>query len=267
MKTGIVMEITEGCAVVLSSGGDFASYPAHSSWRVGDVVRLRQTKRSFRPLYALAACFALVAALGGGGWKLWFTESALVSIDVNPSIELSLNRFDRVIAASARNAEAVAVLGEVSPQGMVYDEALSAIIGAENAAGYFTLDANVVVTVYAEDAGRQNALLENVTRSTDSALQENHDGTDAEYHAVDAATVKGAHGCGVTAGKFLYLEQLQAADPQIDIEQFTHHSIPELRGQIEECQKHGANANSGDSFGRNGYGHGHGAGKDHSCAE
>ena len=46
-----------------------------------------------RRLAPLLACLALVVALlGGGGW-LWFTPTASVSVDINPSLELRLNRF------------------------------------------------------------------------------------------------------------------------------------------------------------------------------
>ena len=53
----------------------------------------------------LLACLALVVALlGGGGW-LWFTPTASVSVDINPSLELRLNRFSRVVAVEGANAD------------------------------------------------------------------------------------------------------------------------------------------------------------------
>lgn len=49
----------------------------------------------YRPLLSLAACLILVVCLGL--WRAWFTPVSVISIDINPSLELELNRFDRVI--------------------------------------------------------------------------------------------------------------------------------------------------------------------------
>ena len=40
------------------------------------------------------ACCLLVLLAGWGGHHAYFTPSAIISIDVNPSLELGVNRFD-----------------------------------------------------------------------------------------------------------------------------------------------------------------------------
>ena len=51
-------------------------------------------------LYAVVcACFLF------GGYWLYFTPIAEISIDINPSIEMSINRFDRVISVSDFNQD------------------------------------------------------------------------------------------------------------------------------------------------------------------
>ena len=44
------------------------------------------------------ACLLLFATSGLGGYSLYYTEAAVISIDVNPSIELDINRWGKVVA-------------------------------------------------------------------------------------------------------------------------------------------------------------------------
>ena len=46
----------------------------------------------------LASAFACVALLLFGGYWLYFTPTVEISIDVNPSIELGVNRFNRIVS-------------------------------------------------------------------------------------------------------------------------------------------------------------------------
>ena len=58
---------------------------------------------------AMAAC-VLLLALGVGGWWLYFIPTASISIEVNPWIELGVNRFDRVVSVEGRNDDGTALM-------------------------------------------------------------------------------------------------------------------------------------------------------------
>lgn len=51
----------------------------------------------------MAACFVLCVALGG--YHLYFTPTSIISMDINPSIELEINRFDKVIGVDGYNED------------------------------------------------------------------------------------------------------------------------------------------------------------------
>ena len=71
-------------------------------------------RRLMRAVPALA-CFALL--LLGGHW-LYFTPTAAISIDINPSLELGVNRFDKVISVDGRNSDGTSVGS--CPRGQIY---------------------------------------------------------------------------------------------------------------------------------------------------
>lgn len=57
-----------------------------------------------------AVCGILLLAVGIGSFWWIQTPVSYVSIDVNPSVELALNRFDRVVSAKAYNTEGEEIL-------------------------------------------------------------------------------------------------------------------------------------------------------------
>lgn len=239
MKTGIVFKIEGHKAIVLKADGSFVSVDAKKGWKPGETVPLSAASKSrAMPFLAMAACLA-IAAVGGFGWdRVYHSPMALISLDVNPSIELSVNRFDRIIAAKALNDEGSQILSEANIQNAAYQEALAGILNAESVSGYLTTDANVVLTVFSADSALQSSLLSELQGVVDARISLYADQITTEYHAVDEATVNGAHGHGVTAGKYLYLQELQELAPETDISELTHHSIEQLKGEIDACKLH-----------------------------
>ena len=57
-----------------------------------------------------------------------------------------------------------------------------------------------------------------------------------EYRAVTSEEVEAAHSCGVTAGKYIYLQKLEEAAPETDITQYSHCSIDEIKEHISNCE-------------------------------
>ena len=68
-------------------------------------VYFKEKKRS-SPLrkFAAAAVCSLAVFIGGGSW-LFFTPTAFISVDVNPSLELGINRFDRIVSVTGYNED------------------------------------------------------------------------------------------------------------------------------------------------------------------
>lgn len=246
MKTGIILKITGNKAVIMKSDGEFIRVTAKGSWQAGDVVAIPHTyQRPMKIFYACAASFLLLF-LGGFGWnQLYLSPVALISVDVNPSIELSVNRLNMVISASALNDEGAKILLDADIQNTVYREALVNILSAESADGYLNSGSEVVLTVFSQNLKRQRELLSELQGIVNNKISSYSNKIPAEYHVVDESTVEYAHGHGVTAGKYLYLQQLQNINPQTDITEYLHHSIEQLKGEIKACKEEHGSENIG----------------------
>lgn len=178
---------------------------------------------SLRAKIALAACAVLIALGIGGGAYVYQTPVAYVGIDINPSIELGVNYFDRVVSAEGDNADGQDILSEINVVGMTYEEALASLNDSLTNKGYLTADAAVAVTVMCDDDSRCSNLEETSQRCFSSAGQGVHcsRATSAEHHE--------AHESGLGMGKYLAWRSLVDAGVDISADDVAHMTMSELR--------------------------------------
>lgn len=178
---------------------------------------------SLRAKIALAACAVLIALGIGGGAYVYQTPVAYVGIDINPSIELGVNYFDRVVSAEGDNADGQDILSEINVVGMSYEEALVSLNDSLTNKGYLTADAAVAVTVMCDDDSRCSNLEETSQRCFSSAGQGVHcsRATSAEHHE--------AHESGLGMGKYLAWRSLVDAGVDISADDVAHMTMSELR--------------------------------------
>lgn len=135
-------------------------------------------KRKLRPWLA-AACAALVLLGAGGGGLIYrqsYAVASVVSLDVNPSIELKVNRNERVISCTALNTEAAAVLfdmdGGADLKGAKLDVAVNAIVGALVREGYLdSISSAILISVEDKDQARAQRLQAELVSSVDGVLR------------------------------------------------------------------------------------------------
>ena len=112
----------------------------------------------------------------------------MVSIDVNPSVALSLNRFEYVIDTQAGNTDGADVLDDLSLKNLKLSTALDALMGAMSRKGYLTDDAQISVFVDGSDDDFNRELYE----FTGSGVMDMDEITDDLAHlAPDAVTQVG----------------------------------------------------------------------------
>ncbi|ODU56268.1 MAG: hypothetical protein ABT01_04260 [Clostridium sp. SCN 57-10] len=107
-----------------------ASAPLHTSSAEADVISFSSPVRSAPLIRRVAAACACAVLLCAAGAFSLLCPAAYIGIDVNPSIELTTNLFDRVLTATARNADAEEVLSGLRLRNVDLDTAVSAIIGS-----------------------------------------------------------------------------------------------------------------------------------------
>lgn len=138
-----------------------------------NAVETKKKKRRWAPL-AAAACLALVLVGGGGGYYYYSANNAvasLVSLDVNPSIQLEVNKNEKVLSATSMNDDGAEILDGMDLKGTQADVAMYAIIGSLLQHGYVDELANsILITVEDDDQARGEKLQQELTAQADAAL-------------------------------------------------------------------------------------------------
>lgn len=211
--------------------------------------RARLPFRRARMLAALAACLVLVA-LGAGGAAWMLLPSAYVAIDMNPSLELGINRIDRVASTEAFNDDGAAVLAAADVKGMTYEDAMDAIDDALDT--YRAKSSAVRVTIVCDDEARASSLETVGTHCLDrngtGSVTCSH-ASEEEHHA--------AHDTGLGLGKYRVYQQLLDAGVDITADEANAMTMREL---LELAAGSGVSVSDGGEHSGEGHGYRHGNG-------
>lgn len=232
-----------------------------------ELKKRQHRNKSFVPP-KLAGVFAAVAVfvIGIFAYNLYFTTDAYVSIDVNPSVELTLNRFDKVIATYAFNEDGERILSEASLWGKSYNKAAGLIITCMENDGYFTDDVLVSVTVQTTSSERERLLCSALQRFIDVQVSSVGAASEVEVFPVSAEVWGNAHGCNMSPAKYLAIQELLEVDEEATIEDYSDSSIRQIRRRTQECRNaHGfeSDDNNSESTPSDEQGHGQGNGHGH----
>lgn len=203
------------------------------------------------PAYALA-CACLLFVLLGGSW-LYFTPTTEISIDINPSIELGINRFDRVVCVSAFNEDGQALADSLDVKYKNYTQAIEQLLNDESVTALLSSGEVMAITVVGPDRQQSAKLLSGVETCT--AGQSNIDCYSARPEEAVAA-----HEAGLSCGKYRAFLELQRLDPGITPEAVQGMTMREIQDLIESLYvESGVDPSSwsGESSGHEGH-HGYG---------
>ena len=182
--------------------------------------------------WAIAAAAALVLAVGGfAGYQYQFAVDTAVSIDVNPSIELEVNRQEKVLRATPLNDDAQTILDGMKLEGVNLKTAVNAVIGSMVQNGYLTDEINsILLSVDNDDEAKRVALQEELTQGINESLQQlSVNGTVFAQSLNSSAELKAlAEQYGISEGKAYWVQMLTAADSTLSADVLAKLSINDL---------------------------------------
>lgn len=194
-----------------------------------DLIRYRLARRrgqTFRRVCAATICLAMT--LFGGYWT-GFHPVAVISVDVNPSIELGVNRFDRVVWVKGYNESGQALARAFPVRFKNYVAALREILADQELSSYLqTEDDEIVIVVVGATENSEMA------RQVTSCAAERPQTT---CHVAAREEVESAHEVELSYGKYMaYLElrELEPAFTPDDIRSMTMREIRDLITRLSE---------------------------------
>ncbi len=205
----VVAQIVGRQAVLLTENGTFVKVK-NQRYRLGQQIAYFQKRRQLPKPIVMAASL-VIFLLGGTFLAALRLPYSYVSIDVNPSIEYTLNWFDRVISLSAVNEDAKPLALQLEQVGVMNQSAETAIdmtIKGLDELKYFSDDAenDVVIAVASMGLKDVNGLSKRLQSSAGSALPDRP--LNVTAFQTDSTKVQEAKQYHATAGKLVIVENL-----------------------------------------------------------
>ena len=189
----------------------------------------------------VAACLAVIL-LGGGGvlYQQANAAASVVSLDVNPSIELRVSRSEKVLACAPLNEDAKAILADMGGgadlKGAKLDVAVNAIVGSLVRNGYLSsISSAIMISVEDKNTARAEKLQRELTDAVDGVLQT----SDAKASVLtqtltqDAAREQQARENSISTGKAALVNRVLAINPALQFDALAKLSVEELKDLAE----------------------------------
>ena len=236
------MEQRLAAAVEKTAPNDANGVLSHCEERKGTVIPMttkKTTKRRWTSL--IAACLA-VMLLGGGGlfYQRANAVASVVSLDVNPSIELKVNRSEKVLACTPLNEDAKAILADMGNgadlKGAKLDVAVNAIVGSLVRNGYLnSISSAIMISVEDKDTARAEKLQRELTSTVDGVLQtsESRASVLTQTLTQDAGLTQQARENSISTGKAALVNRVLAINPALKFDALAKLSVEELKDLAE----------------------------------
>lgn len=190
----------------------------------------RKSQVRVAPYLILAALCSFVLLVGVRGYSIYNSPVSYISIDVNPSIELGINRFERVVSAVAYNKDGENVLQKLSLKNVSYIQAIDKILEEEKERKFLTENAQLFFTVISDES---DAIIKQLEREEAFQIY------GAMTYTSDKTCMQEAHQYEMSFGKYRACMELSQYDESITIEECHGMTIGEIQSRIEKCRQYG----------------------------
>ena len=236
------MEQRLASALEKTAPDDVSGVLSRCEVRKGTVINMTTRKPAKKKWSILVAACLAVLLLGGGG--LFYQQAnavaSVVSLDVNPSIELKVSRSEKVIVCTPLNEDAKVILADMSDgadlKGAKLDVAVNAIVGSLVRNGYLSsISSAIMISVEDKNTARAEKLQRELTSTVDGVLQTN----DAKASVLtqtltqDAARKQQARENSISTGKAALVNRVLAINPSLKFDALAKLSVEELKDLAE----------------------------------
>ena len=236
------MEQRLAAAIEKTAPNDVDGVLSRCDERKGTVIPMTTKKTTKKRWTTLAAaCLALVL-LGGGGifYQQAHAVASVVSLDVNPSIELKVSKSEKVLVCTPLNEDAKAILADMGGgadlKGAKLDVAVNAIVGSLVRNGYLnSISSAIMISVEDRDTTRAEKLQRDLTSTVDSVLQtsESRASVLTQTLTQDAGLEQQARENSISTGKAALVNRVLALNSALKFDALAKLSVEELKDLAE----------------------------------
>ena len=236
------MEQRLASALEKTAPDDMSGVLSRCEARKGTVISMTTKKTVNRKWTTLvAACLAVMLLCGGGVfYQRAHAVASVVSLDVNPSIELKVSKSEKVLVCTPLNEDAKAILADMGDgadlKGAKLDVAVNAIVGSLVRNGYLdSISSAIMISVEDKDTARAEKLQRELTSTVDGVLQtsESRASVLTQTLTQDAGLTQQARENSISTGKAALVNRVLALNATLKFDALAKLSVEELKDLAE----------------------------------
>lgn len=200
---------------------------------------MKSANRFKRILFPVAAACIFVVVAVVFGFTYYgnnYAVESVIDIDVNPSIEISINKKDKVLDVVAMNEDGKAILDGMDLKKSDVKVAVNALIGSMVQKGYVVNEeSGILVTVQNDDLKKAERIRSEIVTNIDKSLDKhNIKATILNQTVTDSADAKKfAEENSISVGKATFIKKLVEKDSSLVAEDLADMSIKDIVKEIK----------------------------------
>lgn len=245
----VIVECSNGAAVALCDDGTFRKLK-NKGYSIGQELLIQQKQTPNRMVQKLSICASLALVLlsfAGIGSHSYVEPYSYVSLDINPSIEYALNRYDKVISVAGINTEGQQVVSSIESdiKNQNITTALGVTIGQLEKDHYINQEEynHVIVSVYSSNDTKAQSIASRVN----SFSAEKSNICSIDTIPVSKEVKDDADSLGITPGKLALIHAVAetSADSNFNVSEWTDKTVSELETTIQQASSQTPASDSG----------------------
>ncbi len=239
---GIVVEINKKNMVIMKQNGEFIKEKIIKGVDIGQEVSISEQSKAFKSLYrfSLIAATFMLFIFGGLQFKLYYTPYGYLNLDINPSIVVEYNKFERVLNARGLNDDGNVVISHTKDlTNDRLESAITDLVKTANESNYLVdnEENQILLSTYSPDIQISNEVQEKVNKSVNDYLSKLTKKAEIMKQVVSKEDIERAQTQNISVGKLKLYEKAKQVDSTITMEDVKNKSVRETVKLIKEKQK------------------------------
>lgn len=235
----LVMEINKDRMILMKSDSTFVNVKYMPGVNIGDEITVPEKQFYWRNVYkSISVAAAIIMMLIGGlQVKTYYTPYGYMNIDINPSVELAYNKYERIIGIKGLNDDGEKIVQHIEDiKNKRIEEGVKNIVEAASNENYLIGESDnaIMLSLYSPDSSKGDKLKEKVNNSVNVYLSSNNKKAELINETVTKEEIDRAALQKVTIGKLKLYEKVKQTNPNISLEEIKNKPVKEIIKIIKE---------------------------------
>ncbi|AFM02333.1 hypothetical protein Desde_4072 [Desulfitobacterium dehalogenans ATCC 51507] len=249
----VILEKNKNSITVLTGDGVFQTMKYKGAVEIGQEIQLPAPSRA--PLWRIGASIAavfLLTFMGIFGWNAFQprTAVAMISLDINPSLQLTVDQKGEVLDLESLNSDAEQMIAGLSLKGKTWGEALNEIIKRSVDLNYLNEEESWVVVGYSSVTPNKKELsdkpinTEAISKQVQEAVHEHGLKPSVAVYELTSEQKKQAQETGLSLGEYALADTAQKAGIEVEPKALKEKEertrlleIPEIQEQMRKDKR------------------------------